>query len=324
MFLKQVQQFSKTEWWRYTIGVVIITFFYSIGQIPLTIAWIYKKGSQLTDETSQENSITNIFTTGWKELQNTPQKDLMGILDHNTTLFYALLMFVFALTGILICLRIHQQSFKSLITARNSVSWKRILFSFGLLSILIFGFTFLEYFSNPEGFEWNFQLQPFLILCLIACALMPIQTSVEEFIFRGYLLQGFGILTKNRGISLLLTSLIFGALHFTNPEVDALGIYAKIFYIGTGLFLGILTLMDDGMELALGFHAANNLITALLVTADYSVIQTPAILKQLGEPEPGVAILMPLLVMYPILLFVFAKKYKWTNWKQRLLTGNIL
>jgi hypothetical protein len=32
-----------------------------------------------------------------------------------------------------------------------------------------------------------------------------------------------------------------------------------VYYIGTGLFLGILTLMDE-MELALGFHAANNLV----------------------------------------------------------------
>jgi hypothetical protein len=32
-----------------------------------------------------------------------------------------------------------------------------------------------------------------------------------------------------------------------------------VYYIGTGLFLGI-TLMDEGMELALGFHAANNLV----------------------------------------------------------------
>jgi hypothetical protein len=32
-----------------------------------------------------------------------------------------------------------------------------------------------------------------------------------------------------------------------------------VYYIGTGLFLGILTLMDEGMELALGFHA-NNLV----------------------------------------------------------------
>ena len=44
--------------------------------------------------------------------------------------------------------------------------------------------------------------------------------------------------------------------------------------------LGILTLMDDGLELALGFHAANNLITALLVTADWTAFQTDSILQR--------------------------------------------
>jgi hypothetical protein len=46
---------------------------------------------------------------------------------------------------------------------------------------------------------------------------------------------------------------------FGNPEVSKLGILCLCYYIGTG-FLRILTLMDEGMELALGFHAANNLV----------------------------------------------------------------
>jgi len=300
MFLAQAKKFPKTEWWRYGLGFIIIAFSYAIGQIPLFIAWILKKGSL-------------------NELQNTPQRDLMGILDDNTTLFFALLMFVFTLGGILIALKIHSQSFKQLVTARKSISWKRVFFSFGLLTIFVITSTLLDYNTNPEDYKWNFELKPFLILLLIAGLLMPIQTSVEEFVFRGYLMQGLAKITESRWLPLIFTSLVFGAMHFANPEVDKLGIYAKLFYIGTGLFLGILTLMDDGMELALGFHAANNLITALLITADYSVIQTPAILKQVVEPEVGITILMPLLILYPILLFIFAKTYKWTNWKNRLL-----
>jgi len=299
MFLTQVKNFPKTEWWRYIIGFLIIGLFYGIGQVPLFMAWIAKKGR-------------------FEALQNVPQRDLMGILDKNTTLFLALLMFVFTLFGILIALKIHSQSLKQLITSRKSIAWKRVFLSFSLIGLFIIISTIVDYNVNPQDYEWNFKLQPFLILLLIGGVLLPIQTSVEEFIFRGYLMQGFGIITKMRWIPLLLTSFIFGALHFSNPEVAEFGIYAKLFYIGTGLFLGILTLMDDGMELALGFHAANNLISALIVTADYSVIQTPAILKQTVKPEVGLTILMPLLIVYPILLFIFAKKYKWNNWKERL------
>jgi len=80
-------------------------------------------------------------------------------------------------------------------------------------------------------------------------------------------------------------------------------------------------LMDEGLELSLGFHAANNLITALLVTADWTAFQTHSIIKDMSEPSLISAIVPPLMI-YPILLFVFAKKYKWSGWKEKL-TGTI-
>ena len=300
MFLAQVKNFPKTEWWRYALGVLIIALSYIIGQVPMGIAWMIKKGS-------------------FEALQNTPQSALMNILDNNSTLFFALLMFVFTLLGIILVLKIHQQSFKSLVTGRKTISIKRILFSFTVVGGFIVISTTVDYFVNPSDYIWNFDWKLFSILLIIAVLMLPIQTSVEELIFRGYLMQGFGIISNTRWLPLMLTSFLFGAMHFSNPEIQEFGIYAKLFYIGTGLFLGIITLMDDGMELALGFHAANNLISALLVTAHYSVIQTDAILKQVSEPAVGATILLPLLIIYPILLFLFAKKYHWTDWKERLL-----
>jgi len=135
-------------------------------------------------------------------------------------------------------------------------------------------------------------------------------------------MQGFGTLAKNRWFPLLLTSLIFGGLHFFNPEVTKLGNIVMIYYIGTGLFLGIITLMDEGMELALGFHAANNLIAALLVTADWTVFQTESILKDISEPSTGLQVVLPVFIIFPIFLIIFAKVYKWKNWKDKL-TGEI-
>ena len=112
-------------------------------------------------------------------------------------------------------------------------------------------------------------------------------------------------------------------MHIANPEVGKMGYLLLLYYVGTGFFLGIITLMDDGMELSLGFHAANNLIGCLLVTQDYSALQTPSILKDISEPSAGYDILLPVLIIFPILLFIFAKKYKWTNWKEKL-TGKIV
>jgi hypothetical protein len=76
--------------------------------------------------------------------------------------------------------------------------------------------------------------------------------------------------------------------------------------------------MDEGLELAIGFHAANNLLTALLVTADWTAFQTHSLYRDISEPELGWDVFVPVLVIYPILLLVFSKKYGWTDWKERL------
>lgn len=175
---------------------------------------------------------------------------------------------------------------------------------------------------NPESYVVNFKPMPFAILALIGILLIPIQTSTEEYVFRGYLMQGFAVLSKNRWLPLLMTSLIFGGLHYFNPEVEKMGPIIMVYYIGTGLFLGIVTLMDDGMELSLGFHAANNLIGALLVTSDWTVFQTHSILKDLAEPQAGFDVILPVVIIFPILLFIFSKKYHWNNWSEKL-TGKI-
>ena len=148
--------------------------------------------------------------------------------------------------------------------------------------------------------------------------MIPLQTSFEEYLFRGYLMQGIGTLFKNRWSPLIITSMVFGSLHFFNPEVTKLGNIIMFYYIGTGFLLGIMTLMDDGMELALGFHAGNNLITAVLVTADWTAFQTNSILKDISEPSAGWDILIPVMVVYPLFLFIMAKKYGWKDWGNRL------
>ena len=104
-----------------------------------------------------------------------------------------------------------------------------------------------------------------------------------------------------------------------NPEVGQLGDIIMIHYIGTGFMLGIMTLMDEGLELALGFHAANNLVAALLVTADWTAFQTESIFKDVSAPIAGFwDVAIPVFIIYPLFLFIMAKKYGWSDWKNKL------
>ena len=298
------QGFKKdSEFWKYLLGSLIVFIASIMGQVPLLLAILVKSFTS--------NKIP------------TAESDIYKLFEPNLLLFLILISFVFALVGLYFVVRkLHNQSFISIVTSRNKIDWKRVFFSFGLWAVIGVITTGIEWYLNPSFFQVNFNFDAFIVLFLIGIVLIPIQTSTEEYIFRGYLMQGFANLFHNKWAPLLMTSLIFGLLHWFNPEVGKMGNSIMIFYIGTGLFLGVITLMDDGMELALGFHAANNLIGALLVTSDWTAFQTNSILKDVSEPTLGFDVILPVVLIYPILLLIFGRKYKWNNWKEKL-TGNI-
>ncbi|MBT8280373.1 MAG: CPBP family intramembrane metalloprotease [Muriicola sp.] len=245
--------------------------------------------------------------------------DMIEKLGSNVVLILLLFPLALGLFFVLGWVKLVQsQSIRALTTSRKKIDWKRIWFAFFLWGGITVGLTLIDVWLSPENFEFNFQLIPFINLALIGVLLIPLQTSFEEYMFRGHMMQGIGLLVKNRWFPLLFTSLLFGLMHLGNPEVDTLGPGVMIFYIGTGLFLGIITLMDEGLELALGFHAANNLFGALLVTSDWSAFQVNSIYKDISEPILGWDILVPVFVVFPLLLYFFSRKYGWKNWKERL------
>jgi len=303
MFIEQGVT-PQNKFWKYIVGFILIILASAIGEVPLVLGVMAKS-------MMDGNGIP------------TDNATIMRTLDSNLTLFLIMLSFVFAIAGVYLVVKyLHRQQLKEIVTSRPTIDWKRVFFSFMIWTLFTIVSTAIMYFTNPENFIVEFDPIPFLILFVIAVTMIPIQTSWEELVFRGYLMQGFGNLALNRWFPLLMTSVIFGTLHIFNPEVEKMGNIILIYYIGTGLFLGILTLMDEGTELSLGFHAANNMIGALLVTADYSVFQTHSILKDISEPEVGVDVILPVVIVYPVLLFIFSKKYGWHNWKQKL-TGKI-
>jgi hypothetical protein len=270
------------------------------------------------------NFIVFLFITP-EELEKT--YEMMRSLPPIVNLVGNLAPFVFlVLLLIFLVIVLHKRNFVSLTTARKKIDFSRIFFSAGLIiiiSLVLFG---IGYYISPEGIEWNFKPIKFLTLVLVSLVLFPFQIGFEEYLFRGYLMQQFGILVKNKWFPLILTSIMFGLMHSANPEVAEMGYITMVLYIGFGLLMGIMTLMDDGLELALGFHLGNNLMAALLITSDWSAIQADAMFKNTFESASGDAInemLISVFITFPLILFVLSKKYGWTNWKEKL-TGKVL
>jgi len=304
MYIEQAFR-VRHEWWRYVLGVVIAVAGIFIFSVPHGVAIVFK-------EMQGEADLTKLDDMNY----------VMGLFDSNINLILILLPFIGGLICLLLAVKfLHQQPLIQLTTSRKKIDWKRFWFVFLFWGIISSGLTIITYYASPEDYIINFKLVPFVILCVLAIILVPLQTSFEEYLFRGYLMQGLGVLSKRKWVPLIVTSLVFGSLHIANPEVEKLGYVIMVYYIGTGLFLGIITLMDEGLELSLGFHAANNLFTALLVTADWTAFQTHSVLKDMSDPTKAgfVDVFMPVFVIFPILLFILSKKYRWTNWKEKLM-----
>lgn len=247
--------------------------------------------------------------------------EMLKEIPGNLNLTINLLPFAFLLGLLFLLVKyLHHRSILSLTTARLKVDWSRVFFSFSLIFIITVGSFLVSYYANPDEFIIQFDPMKFTILLIISLILFPFQIGLEEYLFRGYFMQQIGIMVKNRWFPLLITSVLFGLAHSANPEVAEMGFITMVFYIGTGLLLGIMTLMDDGLELALGFHFGNNILAALLVTADWSALQTDAIFRYASEKPVNsvMEIVVPVLVFYPILLFILSKKYKWTDWNTKL------
>ena len=215
------QGFKKdSEFWKYLLGSLIVFIASIMGQVPLLLAILVKS-----------------FTS--KKMPSA-ESDIYKLFEPNLLLFLILISFVFALVGLYFVVRkLHNQSFISVVTSRNKIDWKRVFFAFGIWALFSSSMIVTSYFVDPSEIKLQFNLIPFLILAVITLVLMPIQTSTEELVFRGYLMQGFFNLARNKWFPLVMTSVIFGTMHIFNPEVQKMGYLILVYYIGTGFFLGM-------------------------------------------------------------------------------------
>ena len=286
---------GSNQWWRYIL-VILIAFMGAqvLGAIPLGIVMMLASTSSGV-AVNPENPM-----------------DFMRLgIDLNLGL--ALMIFSFVV-GLFIFIWIikpfHQRNYKEVINGTQKIRWNKFFYAAGIWASISALLVLADYFINPTNFHFNLDWSAFIPLVFIAIIMVPFQTTFEEILFRGYLAQGVARWTRNRWLSMILPAVVFGLMHAFNPEVAAHGFWLMMpQYIFFGLVFGLISILDDGIESAMGVHAANNAFLAMFVTSKSSVLQTSALLVQ--ETVYPVKELFVLVFASLILIVILAKKYNW-------------
>ena len=277
----------------------------TIGSIPILISFALKA--------SDPGTLARIAA-------NTNDLSVLG-LSSNVIFLMMMFPFIAGLTAFTLLIKpLNNRSLKMTINGTEKIRWKRFFISAFVWLVLSALYLFFYVKIDPSNFKINNETISLLFLSIITVVFIPFQAAFEEVLFRGYLMQGFAVLLRNRWFPVVMTSILFGLMHSLNPEVKAFGFFTMIpQYIVFGLIFGIITVLDDGIEATMGAHAANNIFLCIMVTNGSSALQTPALYEQ-SRIHPWTefgALILTGMVFILILKIIF----KWENFG--ILLGKI-
>lgn len=252
---------GKYRWWRYLLGLMIILF-----------AWMVAA--------NVASALVALALGGQEGIAALSRLDYaaFGSVGGFVVVMAGFPVF---LAGILIAVTlIHQRHLRTLVTAREKISWTRVGHGFvaGFVPWVLLG-GLGQYLLYPNSFSFNSDLKTFAIFVPIALVITAIQTTTEELFFRGYIVQGASLIWSNRVFLAIVSAVIFTLPHATNPESQEggwIGMFLGLF-VGTGLLFAIVSLIDGTTELAIGAHFANNIAYFLLFNWSGSFFAAPSL-----------------------------------------------
>ncbi|MBD2261334.1 CPBP family intramembrane glutamic endopeptidase [Pseudanabaena sp. FACHB-2040] len=283
---------GKYRGWRYLLGLVVIL----VAQLVVG---------------SAASALVAFAIAGQEGLAAYTQQDFSAI---GSVRGFLVLMagFPFFLAGVLIAVSlIHRRHPRTLITAQERVRWSRIGQGFVAWFIplcLVGGMG--QYLFYPDTFSFAPDLAAFARFVPIALILTALQTTTEELFFRGYIVQGASRIWANRIFLALVSTVVFAVPHLLNPEARAGGWLTSFLYyfVGGGLVLAVVSLVDGTTELAIGAHFANNIFGFLVVNAAGTVVSTPALF--IVSEFHATYVALSVLVIIPIFLAIAYKGFK--------------
>lgn len=292
---------------RFVSSVSVILYFYIIiGGLIASIPMIY------------------VLFTNWEAIKDPIlMTDVMGFLEKYVSpipnYIFTNLSIYCMLLGVFVSVKfIHYRLFTTLLTTKKRIQWSRFCIGFVVYGVLVLLGTLVDYFISPETYSITFDVSKFWIALPIILIMTPIQTATEELVFRGYVIQSFGLKIKNSLILSLLSGFLFTLPHLMNPEVYAsnkLGIFSSICmilnYFVVGVVFALVTIKTNSLGIAMGAHAVNNLICFILVGYPDSVLPTNTVFSTTKfEPISGLISVIIVSIVFYYITLALAKEPK--------------
>jgi membrane protease YdiL (CAAX protease family) len=279
-------------WWRYVLGIVVIAVCWQligpvVAMVLIAIA----------------DSVGLVSEVNWGAFQT--ENPFVNFFAQNVT-------FPFAWLGIYVTIRyLHRRPIRSLVAANRPIRWRRIGLGAGVWFAIGVALSAVDVLQHPDLFRVTFAPGAWLTVVVLVLLLTPIQTTAEELVFRGYLLQATGLLTRQPLLLILPSSLVFAMVHAANPEFLANPLIGWLPYFTLGVLLVAATLRDDGSELAIGLHAANNIYAFVGVsTAGGTLVTAPVLTRLAFDPVRAVVETIVAAAAFWILVFVLGRRQR--------------
>lgn len=237
--------------WRIVVGLLIIVAFWIAGTAVVLIAWVL---IMLAGGTPMPEAMKAVGQAG---AGGSPK--IIAIM---------LATFIGVWAGIFVVQKaLHGVPFRSVFAANLRVHWGD-LFKGILLSLAFTVPGAIISLSLTDAVRTDLDLGRWAVWLLPLIALIFIQATGEELIFRGYLLQQLANWSRSPAVWAGIPSILFGLMHFNPSLPDGGGYYYVLVTLLSGLTLALLVWRAGNLWAATGLHLATNVMGLLVIGAD--------------------------------------------------------
>ncbi|MEM6664498.1 MAG: CPBP family intramembrane glutamic endopeptidase [Pseudomonadota bacterium] len=236
-------------WWM-LLGLLIIVGLWLLGTLAVLIGWVLWQVVQLGDVDLALQQM-GAFMVGGTPL----------------TIVLILATFGGIWLGVwLAMVAIHDQSFRTILAPDKRVHVRDLLLGIGL-AVAFFLPSLVAALVLAEPYRTELTIGTWAVWLIPIVLLVFVQAGSEELIFRGYLLQQLGQISRHPAVWAGVPAVGFGLLHLFNlPGIG--GVYYAAVTTLMGFSFAVLVWRSGNLWSAIGLHLGNNLLGIAFIGAE--------------------------------------------------------